>query len=437
VTSAIALTAGIATTQLNTIGSSAEFPSTGALRFGPAYLLILLVVAGARWPARERVLRVAALAVVALSAAWSAEALGYGLAVYGAARAVEAAIAIGPARARLVRGIAEVGGAIAAAAAAIALVEVLTRAFAGSWPDWSPYLAFLNLYSSRTVPQVIVFPAISAWSTGFAVGALYLASAVATVRLTGAGRVRPELRPRLVAAAAITAFGGVSFSYWITHGAPFSLRWVALPAALVVALWVDLIVRARPALPRPVRLAGLGVGLWLAALVVVFAWPQVQATGERTALVHALPGAPSLRHDVGSLWHAPVVDPRAVEGEALLRRYAPHRRPVVVLTEGDLGLEILMRTGRTNAVPLGHPLQSDLIPTYVLARVRPVVDRLAPGTLALTEIVPDSRIRDNSNVLLHETIALLARRFTSRPVARTKAGLILVRLEPRPGAARR
>ena len=38
--------------------------------------------------------------------------------------------------------------------------------------------------------------------------------------------------------------------------------------------------------------------------------------------------------------------------------------------------------------------------------------------------------------ITHETIALLARRFASRPVARTKAGLILVRLEPRPGAPR-
>nr|MDQ6914862.1 hypothetical protein [Actinomycetota bacterium] len=425
---AIALAAGIATTQLNTIGSVADFPSTGALRYGPAYLLILLVGARARWPGRERPWRMAELGVVAISAVWSAEALVYALAIVAAAEGIEALMAAGPARSRVKRWLIEVARAVGVAAAAIGLLVVLTRPLAGAWPDFGPYFALLSRYSSRDVPEVLVFPPISAWSTGFAVGFLYLASAVVAVRAAPLARTRPELRRSLVAIAALTAFGIVSLSYWVTHGYPFTLRWIALPAVLVGALWVDRAARLRA--PR-LRLAGLGAGAAIVALLVVFGWPQVHRTADRTALVHLLPGAPSFRHDVGSLWHSPRIDPRSLDGETLLRRYAPGQRPVAMLTGADLGLEILMRSDRANALPLGHPLQSALIRREILPQVRRAIARLAPGTVALTEVPGSAPAAASENRLLAETIALLRRRFVGRVVARSSTGLVVVRLQPR------
>jgi hypothetical protein len=433
VTAAIALAVGIAATQMDVLGSAGDLPSTGALRFGPAYLLILVVVARARWVARARGLRALELAVVGLSAIWSLEALGYALAIALAAEAVEAAMSGGSWRARARRWILGAAWALGATVAAIAVLTVLTRLLSGQWPDWSPYIALLTLYSGRTVPNVVTFPSIAAWSSGFAVGFVYVASAVTTAWLTSVDRLRPELRARLVAAAAFTAFGILSLSYWITHGVPIALRTVALPAVLLGALWVDLAVGARWLAPR-IRLGGLAMGSLVVALMAVFAWPQAEKTGDRTALIHALPGSPSLRQDVGSLWHSPRLDPRALEGEALLRRYAPGHRAVVMLAERDLGLEILMRSGRASAVPLGYPLQSDLISEQMLPRVRRAVDRLKPGTLALVQVGRSNggpRPQSLRSILLDRTAALLQRRFAPRLLATTRNGLALVRFEQR------
>jgi hypothetical protein len=172
----------------------------------------------------------------------------------------------------------------------------------------------------------------------------------------------------------------------------------------------------------------------VAALAIVFAWPQARETGDRTALVHALPGSPAFVHDLRALWRRPRVDPRSQAAEAMLRRRAGDR-PVVVLTEDDLGLELLMRTDRANALPLGYPLQSALIPRYVLARIRRAIARLPPGALALTE-EPGQVHPGGSYPLQAQASALLGRRFTGRIVARTKDGLMLIRLEPRRRARR-
>jgi hypothetical protein len=437
VTGAIALAVGIATTGLDVVGSVAGFPSVGALRFGPAYLLILVIAARARWRSHARELRAAELLVVGVSAVWSAEALAYALAIVMAAAGIEAATAPGARGDRVRRWLASVARAVVAVVAAIVLLELITRLSAGRWPDWSSYVALLTSYSSRTVPGVTVFPPIAAWSTGFAVAGVYLVSAVSVIRLAGHAEGDPSLRRRLIAGAAMTAFGVVSLSYWITHGAPFALRWVALPAVLVLALWIDLIARSEAFIPRGWRLAGVGFVSWLAALALVFSWSSVHETGERTALVHALPGSPSLRGDVGSLWHSPRVDPRSLEGELLLLRFAPGRAAVAVLTEGTLGLEILMRSGRANALPLGHPLQLTLIPRRALARLRPAIARLPAGTLALIDVGKAAQTDPHPNAVLRDTLALLMRRFTGRVVARGQSGLLLLRLEPRRGVPAR
>lgn len=431
-TAAIAIALGIAVTQWQVIGSAADFPSLGALRFGPAYLLILIVVARARWTARARELRAVELVVVGISAIWSLEALVYALAIAFAAEGIEAATSQASWQARGRRWLTGVAWALGAAVTAVVALAVLTRLFSGHWPDWSSYIAFLTLYSGRTVPGVFTFPAIGAWSSGFAVGFIYLASAVTIGRLASVARLRPEVRPRLVAAAALTGFGILSLSYWITHGDPLFLRWVALPAVLLGALWVDLAFGATRLAPR-MRLVGLALGSLVAALLGVFTWPQATETADRTALIHAVPGSSSLRHDVGSLWHAPRLDPRSREGEAALRRYAPGHSAVLMLVERDLGLEILMRSGRANAVALGYPLQSDLIAGHLRTRVRRAVGRLAPGTLALVQDRSryTTRFVPGHNALLDEATVVVLRRFAPRVLATTPSGLAVVRLEKR------
>ena len=64
------------------------------------------------------------------------------------------------------------------------------------------------------------------------------------------------------------------------------------------------------------------------------------------------------------LLHPPPIDPRAPVGVRLLDRYVPGHRALIVLpVDPDLGVEILMRGGRTNSMFIGDPVDDSLVPS--------------------------------------------------------------------------
>jgi hypothetical protein len=316
------------------------------------------------------------------------------------------------------------------------VLALATLALAGRWPDWGPYLAFFSTYGNGDVTEVasIVHP----WSAGFGVGAVYFASTLAA--LTVAVR-RPALarekRALFVAIAASTSLGIVTLTYLVSHGLPSALLSVALPAAIVGALWLALIDDLRRAVPRAARMGALALGVWLAAASVVFAWPQARPHFRQTALWQALPGTEGLQGNLRRLWSSPRIDPRSADAEALLARDLPGQSRVPVLIEPDLAVETLVRTRRANTLPLGDLIQDGLIFRHTLPRLNRAIDHLRAGTLVLVQMEDDRRIVPlASNPVLGAAFARLHSRFDLPVVDTTASGLTLVRLAPRgpPGA---
>jgi hypothetical protein len=85
------------------------------------------------------------------------------------------------------------------------------------------------------------------------------------------------------------------------------------------------------------------------------------------------------------LWHPPDVLPGATAGAETLEKCMPGEDKSYVLTDADLGIEILDKAERANAFPLGVPWESSFIPDLYLDELRDSVDRLQPGDRILID----------------------------------------------------
>lgn len=435
-----AIAAAIAGLVMGALGSPDDFPSTGALRFGLPWLVVTLAVAWARWPSGRGPLRGAALALVGIASVWSVETFVYTGATFAGVAAFEAAAR----ESRQGRGRAFARDILAAAGCCVVAHVVLavgTRSFAGSWPDWSVYLAYLRGYS---VGEQLYVLAVPPWSPALPMFLLYLVSGIALVALVvRRGDLLRERHPLLLGLAATSALGIASFSYFMGHSHPNTLLYVSLPAVVVGSLWVTLIGDRRLRVPGAVRLGGAAVGLWVIALLAISGWSEAAHKWERTALAQAIPDGGrggSIRATLPLIWSSPPSDPRAVEAQALLDRHLPRGRPALVIVEPDLSVETLVRSDRVNVLPIADPEQDNLVPDQVDPRVRRTIDHLQPGTLMLIQpdaldapVKPIGALPTDRKLVRVQKMALdrIRARFSLHEVEGTASGLALVRLSRR------
>lgn len=405
----------------------AGYPSITPMRFGPPYVLVLVALLEARWPRRANVLRCAQLVILAAAAMWSFETWVYTIATF-ALLAIAEALAAGRVAIRtiVVRGV----QGVAASVAGVLVLSLGTWALSGGL-DWGPYVEYLRLYSTAGVSQLpVVF-----FSPGPLMAAQIFLSAAALLWLVRdhPAVIAPGTR---IALAGYTGFAVAAFTYYLGRSHPNNLFNVLVPAVVIGGLWCHVLLSGRGA---PWR-AGAAAVVLMAGGVMTVAWlPSVPARWDETALAYAVPlgDRPSLPDAIDRLASNPVRDPRAVEGVALLERYAPEPSRPLVLTESDLTLEILLRAGRSNPVPIAYPFADELLESNI-ARARTAAERMPAGTLLLTSpsqpvgrLTPLGAPREFTRI--HAAVLdVLLRRFTWETVDRSPGGLQLVRLDPRP-----
>ena len=221
---------------------------------------------------------------------------------------------------------------------------------------------------------------------GLLVAAAYVASAAALVLLIRGNRslVRQELVV-FTALAGVTVYGIAVFSYFVQRSLTSVLPYVSLPAMLLAALWLSLLLRSRRTVSHGARVGGLVLTLTAALLVVAAAWSSIGTRFDRSALGHALPGGESLTAALDRLWDPPPLNPRSPAGESLLATYMPDESRSLILTEPDLGIEILLRSGRSSLLPLGDPSEDSYVPDERLPGVSDAIAELQPGDRLLLD----------------------------------------------------
>jgi hypothetical protein len=356
-------------------------PEQGPLRFGLPLVVILALLVGERWPATTPWARAAAFAALGVSSIWAFESFAYTAGTFVAAIAVEAWLR--PAGDRLRQVARQVVLAVAACVCVHLILAGATLAGTGHLPRWGQYLGILRDFLGGNAGEITY--GFQPWSPVLAVAGGYLASAAAIVMLIrrAPATARRE-RVMLIALTTTTAYAIVLFSYADNRSSTSTSRYVMLPVALLAALWLGLLLRSRGLAPPRVRAAGLGFALAGALLLVAVAWPR---TGDRlssSALGHAYPGG-GMGGAVRRLWHSPPIDPRAPVGQQLLDRFQPAEKKVVILLPDgpDLATEILMRSGRSNKLPIGDPKADSYVPSLRIPDLRRAVAKLQPGQIVL------------------------------------------------------
>ncbi|MDQ6821444.1 MAG: hypothetical protein M3076_14105 [Actinomycetota bacterium] len=423
-------------------------PEQGPLRFGMPMALLLARVLALRWPGGARAARALALLVLAVAAVWALEAFAYTALTYLVIGTAEAALEpTGHRRARLVHDLALGFGAIVLAHLVFALA---TLAGSGHLPAWRDYLAYIHslLFGGKEGSITYGF---EPWSPGLAMGVAAAGSAAATVLLISRAReFALEHRVTVVALAGMTMYEIAVFSYTDSRASTYLLPYVALPLLLAAALWLVLLGRLAP------RASGLfrgGVRALAGAIAVVMlaaAWPTIGHNFSQSALARAYPGG-GLRAAVSRLWHSPVIDPRAPDGQRILTSYFPRRRAIVVLpTAQDLGIEILMRGGKANRLFIGDPIMDDFIPQIWVPRIGAEIAALRPGTRLLTNtdalaLLASVQGQPPFNPLAHETgsalpsavynapelvwtLQQIERRYVLRPLYSDSAGYVVLQV---------
>ena len=418
-------------------------PQSGPLRFGMPMAIVLAAVAAERFPRHGRAARLVGLGFVGA---------GRGVVAGGARvhrdrlrRARRSRAWLSPASGRL-RMLGR--DAIAAALAFVlahALFAAITLAASGELPDWGEYIDYLREFLFGDLGDLTYD--VPRWTPGLAVGIGYAASAVAIAELARRrGPLVERERPALVAITGVTAYGIALLSYYVDRSQDHILMHVSLPAVLTGALWLALLLRADAVVPRRARTAGLAFALAVSVLVAAVAWNGVGARFPHTALGLAIPGGDSLHGALDRLWHLPPLSQGAPAGERALARYMPGERESLVFTAPDVGIEILVRSGRVDRLLLGDPWET----SFVGASVRPAlagrIDALRAGQRMLLDeparsvlsrlradpaLDPLERPLPGLAPLQQWALRRIDDRFRLRPVAPPADGFTVLELAPR------
>ena len=381
------IAAGATATAIVALVYGLEYPlggllQHGALRFGLPMVPLLAATYELARPRHARAAQAMQLVAVGVASIWALEAFAYTLLTVGAMLAVRTWLA--PAGERRRTALRWLGAFVAAGIAAHAAFALATLIGYGELPRWGLYANTLREFLFGSLGDLTYD--VPAWSPAFVVATLYLASAAAIVLLM---RIRPRLARQsavtMMAVAGATGYGVSLFSYFVNRSAGHILPYVCLPAVIVVAIWLGLLLSRRRELEFRFRAIGLGVGLAAAVLLIAGSWPGAGQRFSQSALAYAIPGGTTISQALDRLWHPPDLLPGATAGAMTLAECMPDETRSYVLTDADLGIEVLDKAGRSNRFPLGDPWEDSFVPDRHLPALRAAVDDLEPGDRILVD----------------------------------------------------
>lgn len=396
------------------------FPSTGVLRFGLPWLVILLALAPARMPARKRLFDASLFAVIGVSAVWSGETGVYCLGTALALTVVDAATADAYAHVRIRMAVRRGTQLIATSAAALLTFTLLTRVCTGAWPDWGGYLYYVRLYTTEGFGNLPIEP----WSPGLALGAMYTASALVVVLLV---LTQPAfVRERIVAFRAVsglTVLGAIVYTYFLGRAHPNNLIHISPPAVALLFVWLG-IAHSTFVSRRAFAIASATV-VFLGALIVASEGADISEKYPSTALAAVLGTGPSLTSAVSTLWNNPVLDPTAAHVVAFVAPLKRRYGSVTLLLTPYVETEALLRLAAANAVGSSNPCQLALS-TEGPGQIAEAVRSLRPGGVVVTGTVAN----DGGELLPIEqyTLALLGARFAMQEISADGKGLHALQL---------
>jgi hypothetical protein len=407
----------------------ASFPSTGVLRFGLPWLVIVCSLAAIKMERRRRLFDALLLAIVAIAAAWSGEAGVYCLGTAGAIACLDTAIENTGLDERLRVAIRRIAKLFAASIFGLLAFTVLTRLTAGAWADWGAYLEYIRLYTVGGFGTLPIEP----WSPGLALGAMYTISAITIVLLA---ITRPAfIRERALsfrAAAGLTVLGALVYTYFLGRAAPNNLIHVSPPAVALTFVWLGIIRSASFPTRAPLAIAS-AVAVFLGAMIIASETEDIDHKYPSTALAAVLGGAPPLNDAMSALWGNPVVDPAAAHAAEFISSLPEKGTSLTIMLTPIVTTETLIRLDAANAVGSSNTCQESLSLDGPQRAAKAVRSLPAGGIVVMSRSAEDA---GKLSFIQGYTFALLQARFKLDEIASDGRGMVAYQmLERRPAVA--
>lgn len=343
---------------LASLGSVASYPSTGFLRFGPTWLLILVLTITLKRDFPSRVWIAITSGVLAISLFWSFESAFYSLGtfvvigVFGPVVIGERALAK-----RLVR------SAIVSVAIIGSVGSLLTVIFSGQSINLVTYLKYLKLYSLDGLGAVPVEP----WSPGIlmfllAVASLTALAVVFASKSLDSATIRRDWFPIL----AVTTYSILAFTYFLGRSHPNNLTHISAPFVVMITMWLSRLGGRKRFGSKLLCMIMSWSSLFGFATIGFVNWPSLNYKLPNSALASLSPETTSsFLNRAVLLTSNPVIDSRSETIESLLRNNLPSATPVLLVVDANLMTETLVRLGRVNLITLSNPEGESLLSSEV------------------------------------------------------------------------
>jgi hypothetical protein len=402
------------------INGYAFYPSTGVLRFGLPWIVILCSLAAARTARHRRLFDAAVLVTIAFATVWSGEAAVYCVGTAVVLACVDAAVTDASGRERLRIGALRTARLLAASVGGLVSFTLVTRVAAGAWADWGGYIEYIRLFALGKYGDLPIEP----WSPGFPLAGMYLMSAVVIVLLV---LTRPALvRERAVAfraAAGLTVFGTLAYTYYLGRSHPNNLIHVSPPGVALLFVWLSILRSTSSGRTAPA--VASAVAIFLGAMIVASESEDISQKYPVTPLAAVTGSAPTPTAELHMLWDNPVVEPAAERVVRFVQSLPGPRTSLTLLVTPNIATEALIRLDRANAAGSSNPCQ-EAISGRGAERAAREVRSLRPGAIVVFSETPQEG--GAGLPIQHYTLALMEARFTLREIAHDGQGLVALRM---------
>lgn len=343
---------------LASLGSVATYPSTGFLRFGPTWLLILVLTITLKREFPSRVWITLASGVLAISCIWSLESAFYSLGTFVTVGVLGPIVIGEKALARQF-----IRSAIVSITVVGLVGTLLTVIFGGESINITTYLMYLKLYSLDGLGALPIEP----WSPGIlmflvAIGSLTTLAIVFASRSFKPATIRRDLFPIL----AVTTYAILAFTYYLGRSHPNNLTHVSAPFVVMITMWLFYLVDGIRFSNKLVFSILVGSSFFAVAITGLANWPNLKNKLPNSALASLSPTTTSGFLDRAAWFLSnPVIDSRSETIESLLDENLPRETPVLVVVDANLMTETLVRLGRVNLITLSNPEGESLLQSEV------------------------------------------------------------------------
>jgi hypothetical protein len=345
-------------------------PSSGALRYGLLYVVLLFV--GLRLRTGNRRWLVGEYATLTLAAAWSLETGLFALVLYIAVSTLEQ-IALAPTWGRGIRNVIfRIVTVVALGLAAFVAFNVFSYVRSGGvWPHWNTYIQFFLTYGGGAwlvdylSPWIIVLVILYA-----GLGATLWRVLTTTNRADLARDVVPF---------GVAVIGVMGMFYWIRVSFIETLGAYVLPAVFVAFYWWDYLTPPKPAdapmgVPTGIQLSTAFAAGTAALTILLSAYttppPVTPIQTPAQEIIAAVRDGRSPDFGFSRLSAPPTsyieyeralgYDTQLADTVMLIQQYAPDAERLLVLVPPETATDALIRTGKVHLYPTSHPPIEDL-----------------------------------------------------------------------------